>query len=86
MSCWSSNGVLLLPGEQLSARLWLCESGLSVRIRGYCGPGSRQDDPASFIGTPTIIITCVSFLANYIHSPWKSPLNTSVRVQPLHGA
>lgn len=63
MSCWNRNGVLLLPGAQLTARLWLCESGLSVRIRGYCGPGSRQDDPASFIDTPTttttIIITCV---------------------------
>lgn len=62
MSCWNRNGVLLLPGAQLTARLWLCESGLSVRIRGYCGPGSRQDDPASFIDTPTTtttIITCV---------------------------
>lgn len=57
MSCWNRNGVLLLPGAQLTARLWPCESGLSVRIRGYCGPGSRQDDPASFIDTPTTIIT-----------------------------
>lgn len=61
MSCWNRNGVLLLPGAQLTARLWPCESGLSVRIRGYCGPGSRQDEPASFIDTPTttITITCV---------------------------
>lgn len=69
MSCWNRNGVLLLPGAQLTARLWPCESGLSVRIRGYCGPGSRQDDPASFIDTPTTIITTTIIIITLVLLP-----------------